>query len=465
MDTVKRILAGILLLALTGAAVYGYTLSERERTYRQLIADGDAALGRDNTAAAIKAFSEAIALKSESMLGYLKRGQTYRRRGELVAAIQDLRRASEIDPSATRPLEELGDAFLADTPPRYAAAAERYQAYVDVDNRAPRVLYKLAYARYHDRHIEEAIDKLHASLAIDDKSAEANYLLGLCERDARHLELARRALERSIELQPTLLHAREELADLYGALGRSDARLEQLEALAALDPRATREISLGLAYARAGQHERAVLTLGHTAGRYPDQPYAYVALGRVWLEIAQSRHDRVALNKAIEALQGAVGRDGSSEALTLFGRALLLSNDADSAERMLDDATRKRPVDPLAFAYFAEAAERLGHYDEARQALLDYAALRGDEPDARKRVAEAVRLGDLSLRAGDPGGAAGFFLRAAEDAPADAWLLARAADAQLRAGDRDTARGTVARALEKDPNNALALAVLRRAGR
>src|SRR5213080_634950 len=102
MDAVKRILAGMLLLALTGAAVYGYTLSERERAYRQLIADGDAGLARDNTAAAVEAFSGAITLKPDSMLGYLKRGQTYRRRGEVVAAIRDLRRAAEIDPSATR---------------------------------------------------------------------------------------------------------------------------------------------------------------------------------------------------------------------------------------------------------------------------------------------------------------------------------------------------------------------------
>jgi tetratricopeptide (TPR) repeat protein len=465
MDPVKRVLAGILLLALTGAAVYGYTLSERERTYRQLIADGDAALSQDNTAAAIRAFSGAITLKADSMLGYLKRGQTYRRRGELTDAIRDLRRASEIDPSATRPLEELGDAFLADTPPRYAAAAERYEAYVGVDNRAPRVLYKLAYARYHDRQIAEAIDKLHASLALDDTSAEANYLLGLCERDAQRPDLSRRALERAIELQPTLLHAREELADLYGAMGRTDRRLEQLAALSALDPRSTREITLGLAYAKAGQLERAVLTLGQAASRYPDQPYAYVALGRVWLEMAQTRRDRVALNKAIEALQGAIGRNDSSEALTLFGRALLLSADVASAERMLQDATRKQPVDPLAFAYLADAAERLGHVYDARQALLDYAALRGDELDARKRAAEAVRLGDLSLRVGDPAAAATFFLRAADDAPSEAAPLARAADAQLRAGDRDVARGTAARALEKDPHDSLALAVLRRAGR
>ena len=460
----KRILAGIVLLVLSGAAVYGYTLSERERSYRQKLAEGDAALAHDNTAAAIEAFSGAITLKADSMLGYLKRGQTYRRRGEYTAAIRDLRRASEIDPSATRPLEELGDVFLADTPHRYSSAAERYEAYVRLDNTKPRVLYKLAYARYHDGHVAEAIDALRASLALDAGSAQAHYLLGLCERDVHHLDLARQAFARAIELQPALLQAREELADLYGAMGRSDARLEQLQALAALDPRPVREIALGVAYGRAGQPERAILTLGHVAERNPDQPYAYVALGRVWLDIAQTRKDRVALNKALEALESGVGDDNSSEALTLFGRALLLAADTTSAERMLDDATRRQPVDPLAFSYLAEAAERLTHYAAARQALLDYAALRGDEPDARKRLAESTHLGELSLRLGDYAAAGSFFLKAAEDAPNDAALIARAADAQLRAGDRDTARGTATRALEKDPNNTLALAVLRRGG-
>lgn len=463
MEGVKRVLAGIVLLVLTGAAVYGYTLSERERGYRQHIADGDAALAHDNTAAAIEAYSGAITLKPDSMLGYLKRGQTYRRRGEFAAAIRDLRQASEIDPSAVRPLEELGDAFLADTPHRYSNAAERYEAYVHLDNKAPRVLYKLAYARYNDGHVVEAIDALHATLALDGTSAEAHYLLGLCERDAQHPELARQSLERSIELQPALLQAREELADLYGALGRTDARLEQLQALSALDPRPSREITLGLAYDRAGQHDRAVLTLGHAAERYPDQPYAYVALGRVWLEIAQARHDRVALNKALEALEGAVGSDDSSEALTLFGRALLLTADAETAERMLQSAVRRQPVDPLAFYYLADAAERLKHFDVARHALLDYAALRGDEADPRKRGAEAVRLGELAIRTRDFAAAAVQFLKAADDAPADVNLVARAADAQLRAGDRDAARGTAARALEKDPRNAIAIAVLRRA--
>jgi tetratricopeptide (TPR) repeat protein len=461
IDAVKRVLAGLFLLGLSAAGVYAYTLNERERTYRQLIADGDAALARDNASAAIEAFSGAIALKDDSMVGYLKRGQTYRWRGEVVAAIRDLRRASEIDPAATRPLEELGDAYLADTPRRYGAAAGRFQEYVRLDNRAPRVLYKLAFARYNEGHVGQAIDALQRAIALDERFAEAHYLLGLCHRDAQHLDAARTALEQAIALQPALLQAREELAAVYGVLGRTDSRLRELGALAALDPSASREVSLGLAYAKAGQPEHAVLTLGRAAERYPDHPYVYVALGRVWLEIAQARPDRVALSKAIEALEGAVGSDDSSEALTLFGRALLMTSDAETAERMLQDATAKRPVEPLSFYYLADAAERLGHYDIARRALVDYEALRGDETDARRRATQAARLGDLSLRLNDHAAAAVYFLRAADGT--DANLMARAADAQLRAGDKAAALATATKALEKDPTNALALTVERRA--
>ena len=463
MDAVKRVLAGLFLIGLSVAGVYGYTLSERERAYRQHLADGDAALARDNTAAAIEAFSGAITLKDEAMVGYLKRGQTYRRRGEYVAAIRDLRRATDIDPGAARALEELGDAYMADTPHRYQSAAERYEEYVRLDNRAPRVLYKLAFARYNERHLDQAIDALQRAIGLDANFAEAYYLLGLCRRDAQQLDAARDALEKVIRLQPAMLQAREELADLYGALGRTESRLRQLDYLAAIDPGASRQVTLGLAYARAGQHDNAVSTLSRAVERYPDYPYAYVALGRVWLEAAQARGDRVSLTKALAALQEAVGNDDSSEALTLFGRALLLTNDADAAERMLQDATEKKPVDPLAFSYLADAAERLDHPAVARQALLDYEALRGDEPDDRRKIAFAARLGDLSSRMQDMPAAAAYFLRAAQGS--DPALLARAADAQLRAGNVDAAWDTASKAMEKDPANALALSVQRRIAR
>ena len=181
----------------------------------------------------------------------------------------------------------------------------------------------------------------------------------------------------------------------------------------------------------------------------------------MWLEIAQARGDRVALSKALEALEGAVGSDDSSEALTLFGRALLLTSDEETAERMLQDATQKTPVESARLLLPGgrrRAARPLRRRPPGAARLRRPCAATAD---ARRRSAQSVRLGDLSLKLNEPAVAATYFLRAADGA--DATLLARAADAQLRAGDKDAARATVAKALEKDPQNLLAQTVYRRA--
>jgi tetratricopeptide (TPR) repeat protein len=454
--------------------VYGYTATRRERTYRQLINRGDAALARDDTFSAIESFSGAIALKDDSMLGYLKRGEAYRRRHQLDsamreprqlteldpaadAAMRDLRRASELDPLAPRPLELLGDVNYSLS--RFDRAAERYQAYTKVDDRSPRVLYKLALAHYSAGRFSPAVAALQQAVAIQDRFAEAYYLLGLCYRDLQQPAASLRALETSTRMAPALIQAREERADLYGRLGRAGERSPQLEMLVALDPQASRQVALGLAYARAGQFDRAVSMLGSAAEAHADYAYTYVALGRVWLDKARARPDRVDLNKALEALQVAVADADSSEALMLFGRALLLADDEEPAERVLRQATEKRPADPLAFYYFADAAERRGHTDVARQALLDYSALQRAHPDAPRRAALAVRIADLSMRLGDGLTATTWYQRALEADGADVPLLVRLAQAQIRSGARDAARASLSQALEKDPANSTARAL------
>lgn len=473
----KRAFLAVLAVVVCAAAVYGYTAARRERTFRQLIERGDAALAKDDTFAAIESFSGAIALKDDSMLGYLKRGEAYRRRQQLDAtvkdarqvpkfdpaadaAMRDLRRAAELDPLAPRPLELLGDVNYALL--RYDRAVEQYQHYVELDDRSPRVLYKLALAHYSAGRARPAVSALQKAVAIDDRFAEAYYLLGLCFRDMQKRDDSLRALETSVRLAPAMVHAREELADLYGRLGRPDDRIVQLEALLGLDPGPSRQVALGLAYARAGQFDRAVTTLGHAAERYPDHSYTYVALGRVWLEKAQPRTDRVDLSKALGALQDAVGTDNSSESLMLFGRALLLSQNVELAETILQQAAEKLPADPQAFYYLADAAERRGHYDVARRALLDYRALEGDDRDARRRGAMAVRIADLSMKTGDAVGAALWYQQAIDATGGDTALLLRAAEAELASGAFDSARATAQKVLDKDPANPAARALLRR---
>jgi predicted Zn-dependent protease len=219
-------------------------------------------------------------------------------------------------------------------------------------------------------------------------------------------------------------------------------------------------VALGLAYARLGDPDSAVTTLGRTARRYPNHRDTYVALGRIWLDAAESRQDRVALGKALSAFRDAARAEEDSEVLTLLGRALLAAADAREAEAVLHRASERRPVDPLAFYYLADASERRGHARTARQALLDYLALvDDDEEDSRRRARIAVRIGDLSLRVGEPGVAVEWYGRAAAAGSADEALLLRTAEAQMKAGRHAAARATLDRVLKGNPANAAALAL------
>ena len=376
----KRAIGFILLAALTAGVAWGAVVSQRESSYRRAVDEGDAALARDDSFAAIEAFSVAIGHRADSMAAHLKRGEAYRRRGEYDAALRDLRRAAEIDPLAVHPRELLGDVYYAvaaSDGARVAAfddSVARYQESVALDDRSPRLQYKLGLARYRAGQVNEAEVSLRRALDLDPQFAEAHYALGLCLRAGRKADEAARAMERAVEIAPALLPAREELADLYAVTRRHEARLAHLEALAALQPSAARERQLALGYARAGQFDRAITHLGRATARYPDDPEVYLTLGRLWLERAEDG-GRVELNKALEALENGVGGDSTSEAMALLGRALLLAGDAVRAEAILRQATQRFPVAPAAFLDLAEAARRRGHDALAARAMLDYAAL------------------------------------------------------------------------------------------
>ena len=393
---VKRTLILVLLVAVGCAgALITYQASARERDYRTLLARGDAALRNQQTFAAVEAYSGAIALRPDSMLAHLRRGETYQRRGELESAARDLQAAATLDPTAIRALEDLGDVKYQQQ--LFLRAADAYRQCLRLDDRAPRVSYKLALAHYRSGNIEGALAALADALRVDNRVPEAYYLQGLCFREQQHDDLARQALDKAVALSPGSIPAREELADLSRLAGRHPEELEQLQVLAGLDrAHIERQVAIGLAHARwsadpretatsrASHADLAVLTLRSALDQTPDQPLIYGALGRVWLQIARLRDDRVALHKAIQALERVASNGAApSDVLTLYGRALLQLGRADAAERTLQHATQRYPVDPDAFLALATAAERQHHVDAARQALVDFGALATDDQIAR----------------------------------------------------------------------------------
>jgi len=459
---VKRalVVAAVLGLALVGALL-AYQEVTRQRDYSALLMRGDAALRDDQTFGAIEAYSGAIELRPDSMLAYLRRGQTYQRRGDrgdLDAAARDFRTAAALDPAATRPLEALGDVLY--QLQRYERAADMYGRWVRLDDRSARVNYKLALARYRDHDVDGALAALNESVNLDDKMADAYYLRGICLREKRRLPEALRALERAVALEPGLIPAREELADVYGALDRRAEELEQLQVLAGLDrDHVERQVAIGMAHARAGHWDLAVLTLGGALERSPGEPEIYRAVGQVWLE--RPREDPAFLSKAREALERvAASPSATSETLTLYARALLQEGDAEGAERTLQQATTRYPIDPGAFSLYATAAEKQNHLDEARKALILAGAASSTEGDF---VGRAMRVASLSVRLDDPLTAVDWLDRAAASNPNDIRLIAALADAQIRTGNRTGAHATIARGLEKEPKNPQLIALARRA--
>ena len=434
MRRVLVLMALVTVAAAAAAATVVYQLT-RDRDYRTQLARGDTALRLDQSTTAIEAYSGAVALRPDSMLAHLRRGEAYQQRGDLDAAVRDFRDAAALDAAATRPREELGDVLY--QLQRYQRSADAYDSVLVIDDRLSRVDYKLALARYRAGDTQGAVTALARTSQGPDATAEMQYLLGLAFRDLSRTGDAERSFEQAVALSPGLMAAREELVDLYGSQTRRADVLDQLQVLAGLDRnRVERQVAVALMQARAGHVEPAILTLGTALERAPEDPRIYEALGQVWLQDAEARNDRLALNKALEALDRTGSGPGvRSEALTLFGRALLRDGQVERAETVLQLATTRYPVDPMSFAYYAQAAERQRHFDAARQALIDLSALLGDADNGV--VERTTKIAALSTRLNDPASATRWYRKAVDsDGPgaSDPKLLKALAEARLKAG-------------------------------
>jgi tetratricopeptide (TPR) repeat protein len=458
---VRRTVIAVVFVAIAGVAgalAFGALANERE--YDRLIAEGDRAVTAERPFQAIEAYSGAIARKPDSMLAHYKRGAVYQTENELEAALRDFRSAADLDPSSLRTIETLGDVNVALG--RHERAVERYEAYLALDDSNARILYKLGLARYRVGRGKEAIRPLQQALAIDPAIGEAHYVLGLVQRDLGQLAQARKSLEEAARQSPaSQTAAREALADVYLIDGDYNRAINQLEALAALEPsRADRVIALGLAQARAGRDDAAVVTLGRAVERFPDAPQVYAALGHVWLADAQRHGDRVALNKAIEALGHAAGRaDAGSDTYAELGRALALAGLRAAAERALRQAVARLPVPPDAYLHLADVTARDGRIQEARDSLLKYATLIGEE---KPLATVATRIGDYSVRLGDPALAVRWFDRAIDEAGPSPALQVKLAEAAWRAGDAVRARQVIDEGLASEPGNRPLLQLRRR---
>jgi tetratricopeptide (TPR) repeat protein len=328
----------------------------------------------------------------------------------------------------------------------------------DVDPQNPTLLYRLALTRYRAGQPALALAPLRRAIAFDAGFDEAHYLLGVVLRDTQDLVGATAALERAILANPSLVAAREELAEVYRQQGRFADEMVQLNWLAAADSRSPRAIAIAMAEARQGRYDAAITTLHAARTREPADSLLALAVGRIQVMRAEATTDparrvaaaRLALPSLEEALGGSARR---SEGLALFGRALYLAGDPEGAERMLQEAVATSPFDRAAFGYLADAVEDLGRYAEARDWLMRLDALEGDSITPTVRATRRRRLGGLALAAGDPSGALPLLEAAYQRDSKDVTLLGWLADARWKTNDASGARTALAEGLALAPRD------------
>jgi tetratricopeptide (TPR) repeat protein len=455
---VRRVLTITGVLAGFGLAVFASVAVVRtidgQRQYRQFLTTGEQALADGDMYAAIEAFSGALALRPDSMVAYYRRGEAYRAQNRTDEALANFREANRRAPDAAEPLIALGDLFDAQDEPAQAAvwyglAAER------LGDANPMLLYRLALARYKSGELTAALAPLERLVAKHDAFGEAHYLLGLARRDTgQPPEAAIAALEHAVKVAPGLLAAREELADLYRITGQRVQELRQLQALADADSQPSRRLAIAVAQADADQYDGALGTMSEILVRTPADSRAQITLARVLLARAEGRPDRAAVTRALAVLERALGGTARrSEGMALFGRALYLSGDAVTAERILREAVATSPVELDAFRYLADAAARLGHDIVARDALLNLDLLEGDTAPAIVRASRARRIGEWSLRADEPDRAAMYLASAVELGASDPQTLGLLARARWSLGELDAARDALKQALALAPRD------------
>src|SRR5215813_76211 len=98
----RRALLVIAVVIVTAVCVTVAYQVIRDRDYQASLSRGHAALRAEQTVTAIEAYSGAVALRPDSMLARLRRGEAYQRRGDTDAALRDFRDAAALDASATR---------------------------------------------------------------------------------------------------------------------------------------------------------------------------------------------------------------------------------------------------------------------------------------------------------------------------------------------------------------------------
>ena len=431
-------------------------------------------LSNDNAKGAIEALEPVIAsLHDAPSLALL--GSAYLRAGVGDKATSYLQQAVELSPDVAGLRTQLALSMMATGDNKEAVA--QLQTAIGLDDRLIQSDVLLILLRLKAGNIDEAGAAARALTEHDPKSPIGFNLLGAVNLAKKDEKAAAAAFERSLALDPGYSPAALNLAKMALAKGDAPGARARLKTLTDHDPTNVAVLSALAQMAVAdGDWKTAKDYLERARSAHPDAVAPRIELAR----LALSAND-LELAQTVSAEALAVDPD-NFDALAVHAQTLILLGNSGVAERdvnKLHMLVAQPNVDLKLLIAVAALERQLGQNDRAREnllraveqseesqdariALIQVEALRGDEKAAkahldklRKLGADATLLavieGDISAATGDFAEAAGAYRGPARAGNRDATM--KLADALQRSGKNAEAKQTMEGYLKEHPDD------------
>jgi tetratricopeptide (TPR) repeat protein/serine/threonine protein kinase len=311
---------------------------------------------------AVRYLTAALALRPDSPVVFLNRGNALRDAGELDAAIADFRRAVALAPGYASAHNNLGHALMDKGRTDEAIVEHREAIRLDRDNRQAH--YNLGIALMDKGRPDQAIAEYREAIRLKSDYPEAHANLGNALRDKGLRNEAIAEFRQALATQqdfPGAYAAHNGLGNVLLDTGRPDEAIaEYREALRLRKDSADVHANLGSALKFRGRLDEAISEFREAIRLKPDSAHGQIMLGL------------------------ALGAKGQlDEAIAALREAIRIKPDSDIAHHNLGFALQLR-----------------GRLDEAVVAFQEALRLKPDAANTRAALATAQQLVELDARLG-----------------------------------------------------------------
>ncbi len=447
----------VVLMATVGFFVAAFQLFSRDYQYVQLVKLGDQLMDEELPYQATRTYGSAIGLRPDKPLAYVKRAEALQKQGNLASALEDLSEASRR--GADTLTMSLHQADIYYDRGNFDEAVAFYSEVLALDPNSPSVLYKLGLSHFRAGQEDAAIDVLTQAIETQGELAEAYYLRAAVFHALGHDGEAEADFLKTLTLRPEAGEARLALIELYMDTGKATRALRVAREEVDRQPQAASSyLLLADVHRMRGRNDQAIEAVGLALEQDPNLPGAYLRLGQLWLEEGISSDDRVALEKAVAALESVLQLENENGHASLaLGQAYLAIGDEEKAFDELQRGAEATPIQAEAHRDLGDLYFRRENFTEAATAYHVYLKLGEQSP----RILE--RLGDAYIGTNNQTAAAETYLQLAALSPNRVGPLVKAARAYLAAGELRLAARVCEQGLTTDAENETLRALLVRA--